>query len=603
MKNKGFTLVELLAVIVILAVISLIATPMILGVIETAKKSAAVESVNGILDAADKYMITSMLEGGKSTRFDFPGDTKLNYKGTKPTSGTLVVDEEGNKSITVSINGYCVRKRFYDKTPSIIEGTCVIDENETDVVIDESERHKEDILHGADPVIKNNLIPVTINNNGKVYKADITSEWYSYENHIWANAIVLKDNITLEDAKDEDGSIKEENIKQYYVWIPRYRYQLWNVNSENKYPNGTTGESAINIVFENKNTQVSNGTSNGEWLTHPAFTSFDTNGLWVGKFETSYDEETYTVSSNFATKNPNTGAATSSSSIIIKPNVRSLTNKKTSQFYTLFRNINTELNSHMMKNSEWGAVAYLTYSNYGKCTSEGCEKVYINNVNTGYYPASSATYTGQWQYGATITGCSAASASAGAVGSQSACAENYTWNGLNNKASTTGNISGIYDMSGGNWEYMMGVLEYEDTGLPVSGRNNAYNSGFNGKYSAPKIDSQTVLEKTNGIAFPDSRYYDLYHYNYTMGETGSDIWYDYSTGHLGDANKEIAVTGNSSNDRGLWFSEYANFTEATRPWVNRGGIFFSAGGAGVFNFDLAYGAAYTIGASRVVLAF
>ena len=599
MKNKGFTLVELLAVIVILAVISLIATPMILGVIETAKKSAAVESVNGILDAADKYMITSMLEGGKSTRFDFPGDTKLSYKGTKPTSGTLVVDKDGNMSITVSINGYCVRKRFYDKTPSIIEGTCVIDENETDVVIDESERHKEDILHGADPVIKNNLIPVTINNNGKVYKADVTSEWYNYEDHIWANAIVLKDNITLEDAKDEDGSIKEENIKQYYVWIPRYRYQLWNVNSENKYPNGTTGESAINIVFENKNTQVSNGTSNGEWLTHPAFTSFDTNGLWVGKFETSYDENTFTNSSVFATTNPNTSAATSSSNIIIKPNVRSLTNKTPSQFYTLSRGINEELNSHMMKNSEWGAVAYLTYSNYGKCDSNGCEEVYINNVNTGSGVANAST----WQWSATITGCSASSADASMSSNQNACASGYAWNGSNNKASTTGNISEIYDMSGGNWEYVMGVIKDADEN-PMSGRHSTFNSGFNGTFGCPTCDSNTsgLTALTTGMAFPtDTRYYDLYTANSTT--LGDDTWWIYTNGHLGDANKEIAVTGDSSYDRGLWYSDYAVFPTATHPWVFRGGFFTNGDGAGVFYFARGYGDANGYNASRVVLAY
>ena len=596
MKNKGFTLVELLAVIVILAVISLITVPMILGVIETAKKSAAVESVNGLLDAADKYMITSMFGESTVTRFDFPGDTKLSYKGTKPTSGTLVVDKDGDMSITVSINGYCVRKRFSEKTPSIVETEdCSIEDSE----IAYAENYREDILNGADPVIAGNLIPVTIDSDGKVYQADVKREWYNYANKTWANAVVLKDGATVE----LDGSILEENIKQYYVWIPRYKYQLWNVNSEALYPNGTEGPSAINIVFESKNTQVSSGTTNGEWLTHPAFQTFNTAGLWVGKFETSYDENTYTNSSVFATTNPNTSAATSSSSIIIKPNVRSLTNKTPSQFYTLISGVNTELNSHMMKNSEWGAVAYLTYSNYGKCDSEGCAEVYINNVNTGYLPASSATYSGQWQSGASITGCSGATASAGAVGSQSACANGYAWNGTNNKASTTGNISGIYDMSGGNWEYVMGVLEYGDTGVPVSGRSNAYNSGFNGLYSAPTLDSQTSLSKTDGIAFPDSRYYDLYRYNYTIGGNGSNIWYDYSTGHLGDANKEIAVTGDSSYDRGLWFSDYASFPTATYPWVHRGGSFNYGGGAGVFSFGRAYGGAGSSGASRVVLAF
>ena len=39
--KKGFTLIELLAVIVILAIIALISTPMILGIIEKAKKRGA----------------------------------------------------------------------------------------------------------------------------------------------------------------------------------------------------------------------------------------------------------------------------------------------------------------------------------------------------------------------------------------------------------------------------------------------------------------------------------------------------------------------------------------------------------------------------------
>ena len=55
--KKGFTLIELLAVIVILSVITLITVPMVMNVIEDSKKKAAVESVNGILDAADKYLI------------------------------------------------------------------------------------------------------------------------------------------------------------------------------------------------------------------------------------------------------------------------------------------------------------------------------------------------------------------------------------------------------------------------------------------------------------------------------------------------------------------------------------------------------------------
>ena len=50
-NSKGFTLVELLAVIVILAIIALITTPIILNVIEQSRKNAAVDKAWGTIDA------------------------------------------------------------------------------------------------------------------------------------------------------------------------------------------------------------------------------------------------------------------------------------------------------------------------------------------------------------------------------------------------------------------------------------------------------------------------------------------------------------------------------------------------------------------------
>ena len=41
--------------------------------------------------------------------------------------------------------------------------------------------YTEDILNGTDPVLKNELVPVTIDNDGTVKKADLGSAWYSYE--------------------------------------------------------------------------------------------------------------------------------------------------------------------------------------------------------------------------------------------------------------------------------------------------------------------------------------------------------------------------------------------------------------------------------------
>lgn len=62
MKKRGFTLMELLAVIVILAIIALIAVPIILNVIDETKKKAIKESANGYLDAVEKSIVLENLK-------------------------------------------------------------------------------------------------------------------------------------------------------------------------------------------------------------------------------------------------------------------------------------------------------------------------------------------------------------------------------------------------------------------------------------------------------------------------------------------------------------------------------------------------------------
>ena len=52
-RTKGFTLIELLAVIVILAIIALIATPIVLNMINQAKKSAARSAALGYIEAVE----------------------------------------------------------------------------------------------------------------------------------------------------------------------------------------------------------------------------------------------------------------------------------------------------------------------------------------------------------------------------------------------------------------------------------------------------------------------------------------------------------------------------------------------------------------------
>jgi len=61
-KFKGFTLVELLAVIAILAIIMLIAIPLILGVIEDARKDAFRNSIRGAFHAIE---LKNSMDGSK----------------------------------------------------------------------------------------------------------------------------------------------------------------------------------------------------------------------------------------------------------------------------------------------------------------------------------------------------------------------------------------------------------------------------------------------------------------------------------------------------------------------------------------------------------
>ena len=124
-----------------------------------------------------------------------------------------------------------------------------------------------------------------------------------------------------------------------------------------------------------------------------------------------------------------------------------------SNFYTVIKNMQnngneyglssdtSKVDSHMLKNIEWGAVAYLTHSDYGRCSNGSCSEIGINNYYSG--SGSSRQYK---------TGCGANAGSS----SSTTCNEYTTSLGMN--ASSTGNIYGIYDLSGGAYEYVMGNM-------------------------------------------------------------------------------------------------------------------------------------------------
>ena len=137
-KNKGFTLVELLAVIVILALIALIATPIILNVINDAKKQAAKDSAYGYMDAVEKYIVSSELEDKSIKDRTYSVEElnkKISVKGSTPDNGNIEIKNSSVKSYDIGIDGYAVSNGEVKKvstTKSFKNGTAVYYNPETE---------------------------------------------------------------------------------------------------------------------------------------------------------------------------------------------------------------------------------------------------------------------------------------------------------------------------------------------------------------------------------------------------------------------------------------------------------------------------------------
>jgi hypothetical protein len=431
--------------------------------------------------------------------------------------------------------------------------------------------YKDYILNGVDPVLKDGLIPVTIDNDGKVHKADTTTPWYSYENKVWANAVILNDETK---SYRNNEMIPESNIESYFVWIPKYRYQLWDLG---EYTNLSEIDHnkvhEIPVIFGDYDTKdsvdgecttpmLSGETGNckvGDYMTHPAFISMESTGLWVGKFETGYKGSTDKTSAESNTNEPN--------KVQIKPNVNSWRGIQVANAFYSSYDYKRELDSHMMKNTEWGAVAYLQHSKYGSVSS-----VRINN-NENYVTGYSAVNEPTCGYTNTNGECNR-------YGATEDITKPYNTE-VGYLASTTGNISGIYDMSGGSWEYMMGVMVDQD-GKPMSGRSIVSNSGFNGKLGCPTCDGDTSgqLQLTTGIDFPDEKYYDRYAYAENDEYYFRRILGD-ATGELGDFG--IETSGSQSRKTGSWYQDEVYLIYNRLPWFGRGGNYARGFGSGIFH--------------------
>ena len=116
----------------------------------------------------------------------------------------------------------------------------------------------------AEPELATGMVPIYY--DGTTMKvADTSEEWYNYKNH--EVLVNVSDNDIKNKYFNSDMTLRDEiknqvvnmnEVQQMYVWIPRYRYQLWNAED------GESDPQAINIVFEDKNESKSAGTKNGD---------------------------------------------------------------------------------------------------------------------------------------------------------------------------------------------------------------------------------------------------------------------------------------------------------------------------------------------------
>lgn len=196
-------------------------------------------------------------------------------------------------------------------------------------------------------------------------------------------------------AQNIGTTISSDDIETQYVWIPRYKYKVWNVTGDKYIDSYDAYHKGIDIVFENGTN--SSGTiycqnhecysdsllitkvtqyDNGKYYTHPAFKNAneEVTGLWVSKYEVS-------SSSNTCNDETQTGCLTIDIPIEIKAGNTSWRNNYLSNFYQAIKKLNTDnTNYHMIKNTEWGAISYLTHSKYGLCKNETCTEIGINNT-------------------------------------------------------------------------------------------------------------------------------------------------------------------------------------------------------------------------------
>ena len=367
-------------------------------------------------------------------------------------------------------------------------------------------------------------------------------KWYSYTAQTeattnggtskWANAVTIS----------EGGT-----IIGYFVWIPRYAYRIVYFDTpEHKEAYRQTGATDGIIGYSDARGFVhSDGTTPSNMETpvvsiavgtnklrpHPAFedgTNSDytqgewntaLEGIWIAKYETS------------------TGVKS-------VPGKLALGSRTIGDMYTMALNFNSINNSHMLKNSEWGAMAYFTDSKYGRNGTD------VTSNGENCYTAGAS--------GATVK--------------------------TNPLQSTTGNYYGIYDVAGGCYEYVTGYIA---TSLNTNGNSFAATNPSAADATNDKTTSTeyaTVYDILSAEASLTSNY--LINVNKKFG----DAIIETSTG----------VGSTAWNSETSWFLGF-NFSNKGF-FFERGGYHGDSEDAGIFNFYFAKGDKITNKSFRLALS-
>ena len=421
------------------------------------------------------------------------------------------------------------------------------------------------------PEIDGTMIPIKYNGENWVVTTTSDPDWYNYniEEKKWAN-VMLSDGTYKAGSVKAGQVIQENELGSMFVWIPRYAYKIVYFNSEEdkqaylldrndvsrivgysdargivdtqgKVPSDINQKQDTSIAVEDN------------YRTHPVFEKDvdkggwgkKTKGIWVGKFEM-----TTTTSSNGTN--------------MILPNKQARRNENITKFFTdsqaIGEKFNMALDSHLIKNSEWGAVAYLAESKYGRNGEEisvnQCSN-YCTGVGRGLNKDEDSTKTGDGKiYNSTY--------------SWSSVKDIQKYNGsVGVLSSTTGNIYGIYDMAGGSWEYMMAFYK-DENGNIHTGYNTNYHSNFNGYL-------YNGTEYKDGVDLPEKKYYQVYEDNI------------YTT--MGDALFETSA----------WNQDRNQIAYAYRPIHTRSGMNNDTYAAGLFYYDMYDGRGHGNAGCRVCL--